>query len=75
MRSRSSTFDAGAAGRHHCTSFRAGDWIIYRCTRCAYELRENWRTGAIQIENAAPHIRHFGGYFPEEYQAAFEHLN
>ncbi|MGH7491365.1 MAG: hypothetical protein ACREOO_03110 [bacterium] len=60
---------------HHCSSFRDADWIVYRCTACAYELRENWRTGELQVKNPAPAIRHFGGYFPQEYKEALENLN
>lgn len=60
---------------HHCESFRDGDWIIYRCSVCDFELRENWRTGRVQVRNANPHVQHFGGYFPQEYREAFTDLN
>lgn len=61
--------------RHDCNSCRNGDWIIYTCPECDYILRENWRTGEMQVRNANPHIQHFGGYFPEEYKDAFENIN
>jgi len=32
---------------HVCKSYRHGEWIIYCCTSCNYELRENWQTGKI----------------------------
>ena len=61
--------------KHRCTSFRAGDWIVYRCTECDYELRENWRTKEVQIRNEKRDVKHYGGFFPEEYREAFENLN
>ena len=63
------------AAIHQCTSFRLGDWIVYRCGSCSYELRENWRTGELLVKNSTPAIRHFGGYYPQEYKEAFENLS
>jgi len=61
--------------RHNCESHRNGDWIIYTCPKCDYELRENWRTGKLQISNPKINIRHSGNYFPYEYKEAFENQN
>jgi hypothetical protein len=63
--------------KHECTSYRAGDWIIYRCKECAYEFRENWRTGEAKVRNSSRQagIDHFGGYTPIEYKGLFESLN
>ena len=61
--------------RHKCESHRHGDWIIYTCPKCDYELRENWRTGKLQIRNPKINIRHSGNYFPSEYKEAFENVN
>jgi len=71
-----SEFDASKkSDGHTCYSFRDGDWIIYCCPSCDYELRENWRTNEIKVRNDDPDIKHFGGYFPPEYKEAFENLN
>jgi len=61
--------------KHECTSYRAGDWIVFQCTECAYEFRENWRTGEANIKNPSSNTEHFGGYSPIEYKEAFENLN
>ena len=61
--------------RHHCESYRKGDWIIYSCQQCDYELRENWRTGKLLVRNPKMNIRHSGSYFPYEYKEAFENQN
>lgn len=60
---------------HVCESYRVGDWIIYNCPKCNYELRENWRTGELNVRNPKAYIRHSGSYFPKEYKEAFENLN
>jgi hypothetical protein len=61
--------------KHVCTSYRDGDWIIYSCPHCDYELRENWRDGNLQVRNPKRDVRHSGTYFPEEYKEAFENIN
>ena len=61
--------------RHECSSFRNGDWLIYYCLECRYELRENWRTGELRVHNSQANVKHYGGYFPYEYKEAFENLN
>jgi len=60
---------------HQCDSLRHGEWIVYRCPQCDYEMRENWRTGEMQVRNVKRDIRHSGSYFPTEYQSAFSDLN
>lgn len=61
--------------RHICESYRNGDWIIYSCPRCNYQMRENWRTGEMTVRNPKLDIKHSGSYFPSEYQDIFENLN
>ena len=60
---------------HQCNATRNGDWIIYRCPKCNYELRENWRTGDIKISNPQPKVKHSGAYYPIEYQDVYGNLN
>lgn len=60
---------------HACESFRDGDWLIYHCSRCNYELRENWRSGEIVVQNAKAKIRHFGTYYPIGLKEALTNQN
>ncbi len=60
---------------HECESTREGDWIIYRCPKCNYELWDNWRTGALEVKNPKLEIKHTGSYVPVEYRAGYENLN
>ncbi len=60
---------------HECQSTRNGDWIVYTCPECDYEMRENWRTGKMMVRNAKADIHHSGSYFPLEYLEAFLHQN
>ncbi|RMF60749.1 MAG: hypothetical protein D6743_14530 [Calditrichaeota bacterium] len=60
---------------HECVSFRDGDWIIHRCPKCDYELRDNWRTGELVIKNSKININHSGAYFPEVYAESFTDQN
>ncbi len=64
-----------ASEQHECNVIRDRDWIIYRCPKCNYELRDNWRTGELIIRNAKANINHSGSYFPLEYKDAFEYQN
>jgi hypothetical protein len=65
-----------SSGEHHeCKGFRQGEWTIYRCPKCDYELRDNWRTGELKVHNAKRHVRHSGNYVPNEYASAFENVN
>jgi len=61
--------------KHLCDSTRDGDWIIYTCPLCNYELRENWRDGQIIVRNAKVNVNHSGRYMPAEYQDAYTNLN
>ncbi len=60
---------------HECQGFRQGEWIIYRCPQCNYEMRDNWRTGELKVNNPKHDIRHSGNYFPNEYKTIYENLN
>jgi hypothetical protein len=60
---------------HKCEATRKGDWIVYRCPKCDYELRENWRSGDIKVNNPKLKIKHTGAYYPIEYQDAYGNLN
>jgi hypothetical protein len=60
---------------HQCESIREGDWIVYRCPKCDYELRDNWRTGELKVLNPKIEIKHSGSYFPTEYQEVYDSLN
>ena len=69
-------FDHEEDAEHHiCETFRDGDWIIFRCSKCPdYERRLNWRTQEMKVQNSNT-ISHIGKYFPEEYREAFENVN
>ena len=46
---------------HHCTSYRDGDWIVWRCPQCErYERRYNGRTGEMKIARGGSEARHTG---------------
>ncbi|MFN0175766.1 MAG: hypothetical protein ACKVU0_14030 [Saprospiraceae bacterium] len=46
---------------HHCTSYRDGDWIVWRCPHCErYERRYNGRTGEMKIVRGGSEARHTG---------------
>jgi len=46
---------------HHCTSYRDGDWIVWRCPHCErYERRYNGRTGEMKIARGGSEARHTG---------------
>jgi hypothetical protein len=51
--------------RHTCESVCDGDWIIHRCPKCDYELRDNWKTGEIKVFNSKSDINHSGYYAPQ----------
>ena len=34
---------------HTCRGTRVGDWIVYRCDECDYELRDNLLTGEMIV--------------------------
>lgn len=51
---------------HICRSRRDGNWIVYTCPRCDYEMRENWKTGEMRVTNVKMDIRHSGAYTSPE---------
>ncbi len=54
--------------KHTCEAFRAGDWIIHKCPKCAYELWDNLQTGEMKVFNTKVNINHSGFYVsPESY--------
>ena len=61
--------------QHQCVSIRQGEWVIYRCPQCDYEMRENWQTGEVRVFNAKRRVRHSGGYTPVDFRPEYESLN
>ena len=49
---------------HHTIGVMQGDWIIYRCSQCDYELHDNTVTGELVVKNAKADIGHKGTYKP-----------
>lgn len=48
-------------GSHVCTSFRDGDWAVFRCPLCeGYERRINVRTGEIKGRSGGSTATHTG---------------
>ncbi len=52
---------------HACQSRRDGDWIVFTCPHCDYELWDNWRSDELKIFNAKQHINHRGSHLTEDY--------
>jgi len=49
---------------HHCTSFRDGDWIVWRCPHCQnYERRFNLMTSTMSIKGKND-FTHTGAFNP-----------
>jgi hypothetical protein len=61
--------------RHFCTGARHGDWIVYACTECDYELREHWQTGVTRMVNPKQNIYHSGSYLSPAYEQLIHRLN
>ena len=55
-----------SAPHHICHGRREGDWIVYSCPECDYEMREHWETGEMQVRNVKMDIRHSGSYTSPE---------
>jgi hypothetical protein len=53
-----------ATQSHHCEAHREGDWIVFTCPECDYQLKDNLVTGEMQIANAKRDIAHSGEYLP-----------
>lgn len=56
--------------KHKTIGIRQGDWIIYRCSQCDYELHHNLATREMIVKNAKPEIGHSGVYKPFEVEQA-----
>lgn len=42
---------------HHCTSFRSGDWIVWKCPICTdYERKYNWKTREMSCVGKTEHL-------------------
>jgi hypothetical protein len=54
--------------KHECEAHHIGDWIVYTCPQCDYELKKNWKTGELFVENVKAKISHFGSYAPPQYK-------
>lgn len=50
--------------KHQCEGRREGDWVIYTCCECDYQLRNNLVTGETRTSNAKPDVSHSGWYTP-----------
>lgn len=50
--------------RHQIVGFRQGDWIIYRCPQCDYEMHRNITSQQLVIKNATSEVAHSGTYQP-----------
>jgi hypothetical protein len=49
---------------HQCESFSAGDWIIFKCSRCQNYYRSiNTRTGEMKVSGSNDLISHSGAYY------------
>jgi hypothetical protein len=67
--------DSTKPQQHHCQAHRKGEWLIYTCPRCDYELWDNVQTGETRVLNSKEDINHSGSYFPPAYQYALENRN
>lgn len=61
--------------RHTCKTSRQGDWVIYTCDECDYELWDNLRTGETKVKNSKANIRHSGSYVSPAFISAYENRN
>ena len=42
---------------HHCTSFREGDWVVFRCPQCeGYERRFHLVTLEMKVKGQNEHL-------------------
>jgi hypothetical protein len=56
--------------KHKTIGIKQGDWVIYRCSQCDYELHDNLATHELVIKNAKPDISHSGVYKPFKVEQA-----
>ena len=61
--------------KHECIGRHEGDWVVYRCTVCDYELKEHWDNGEIQILNAKKNINHIGSFSLEDETTSYKNVN
>ncbi len=61
--------------KHHCIGIKEGDWIVYKCSVCNYEMRENQHTDEMITRNSDSDILHSGLYDPFNFVEAFENVN
>jgi len=52
------------AEKHLCEGRREGDWIVYACAECDYQMRNNVLTGETRTLNASQDVAHSGWYVP-----------
>ena len=60
---------------HTCESRRTGDWIVFTCPKCDYELRDNVRTGELTVSNSKADVYHSGIHHPIEYTEGSESIH
>lgn len=56
--------------KHKTIGIKQGDWIIYRCSQCDYELHDNLVTRELIVKNAKADISHSGDYRPFQIEHA-----
>lgn len=61
--------------KHECIGRHEGEWVIYRCTVCDYELHEHWESDEIRIFNAKQDIDHSGKFILDASENAIENVN
>ena len=54
--------------KHTSKTTRKGDWVVYSCNECDFELWDNLKTGDTKIFNANPYANHSGSYVSPEYE-------
>lgn len=64
-----------AAAHHQCHGYRDGEWIVYACRECDYEMREHRETGEMKVKNVKMQIRHSGAYVAPEFYGCIDSLN
>lgn len=50
--------------QHDCESRRDGDWIVFKCPKCDYSRRVNWKTGEMSASGGNMFVMHRGQHFP-----------
>ena len=60
---------------HKCKGIRDGDWIVFTCSECGFELRDNWRTGKMRTKTGNFNARHSGFFADPMYLDACQRKN